>query len=262
MIEKKHRPIHMHQKFKSSYYITDYAIGDVHGCVEQLKIALDWCAADALQSGTTGRVHLLGDYVDRGPSSKEVIELLISGPKDSHMTWHPIKGNHDDMFSSVWFNPSHRMATAWWEHGGQQTMQSYGWNPLYNPLPDTLDEFVPEEHASFLRSLPMTAETDTHIYVHAGLKPGVELEKQSLHDMMWIRGEFNRSPHDFGKVVVYGHTPDKKNPTEHKNRIAMDSGCFGTGILSVVAFDDCGKKCRFQTFTMDKSVENTVSLKI
>jgi hypothetical protein len=69
----------MHQKFKSSDHITDYAIGDVHGCVEQLKIALDWCAADALQSGTQGRVHLLGDYVDRGPSAKDVIDLLISG---------------------------------------------------------------------------------------------------------------------------------------------------------------------------------------
>jgi serine/threonine protein phosphatase 1 len=103
----------MHQKFKSSDHITDYAIGDVHGCVEQLKIALDWCAADALQSGTQGRVHLLGDYVDRGPSAKDVIDLLISGPEDEHMSWHPIKGNHDDMFSSVWFNPSHEMATAY-----------------------------------------------------------------------------------------------------------------------------------------------------
>ncbi|WP_315922942.1 metallophosphoesterase family protein [Mesorhizobium sp. SP-1A] len=251
----------MHQKFKTSDHITDYAIGDVHGCVEQLRIALDWCAADALQSGTRGRVHLLGDYVDRGPSSREVIDLLIAGPQESHMSWHPIKGNHDDMFSSVWFDPSHNLATAWWEHGGQQTLQSYGWNPLYNPIPDTLDEFVPEEHAEFLRSLPMTAETDTHIYVHAGLRPGVDLEKQSLHDMMWIRGEFNRSCHDFGKVVVYGHTPDKKNPCDHGNRIAMDSGCFGSGVLSVVAFDDSGRSLRFQTITLESTVENVASPK-
>lgn len=251
----------MHQKFKTSDDFTDYAIGDVHGCVEQLRIALDWCADDALQNGTKGRVHLLGDYVDRGPSSKEVVELLIAGPQASHMSWHPLKGNHDDMFSSVWFDPSHKLATAWWEHGGQQTLQSYGWNPLYNSIPDTLDEFVPKEHAEFLRSLPMTAETDTHIYVHAGLKPGVDLEKQLLHDMMWIRGEFNHSSHDFGKVVVYGHTPDGKNPCDHGNRIAMDSGCFASGVLSILAVDDCGHSIRFKTIKADTTLEQASSLK-
>src|SRR5690606_22175457 len=115
----------MHQKFASSPDIIDYAIGDVHGCLEQLKTALAWCASDALQNGTRGRVQLLGDYVERGPQSKDVIELLIDGPQDAHMTWHPLKGNHDDMMATVWYDPSHPMATAWWQHGGQQTLASY-----------------------------------------------------------------------------------------------------------------------------------------
>ena len=250
----------MHQLFSSSIEITDYAIGDVHGCVAQLKAALEWCASDALQNGTRGRVHLLGDYVDRGPNSKEVIDLLIDGPQDEHMEWHPLKGNHDDMFSSVWYAPSHEMASAWWEHGGQQTLTSYGWNPLYHPIPDHISEWVPEEHAAFLKALPLTAETDTHIYVHAGLRPELTLEQQNERDLMWIRSEFSRSSYDFGKVVVYGHTPDSKNPRDHGNRIAMDSGCFATGILSIVAVDDCGRRLRFKEIEADLVIENGSSL--
>lgn len=249
----------MHQEFKTSSDFTDYAIGDVHGCFDQLKIALDWCAADALRQGTFGRVHLLGDYVDRGPNSRDVVDLLIRGSQDAHMSWHPIKGNHDDMFSKVWFDPEHSFATAWWEHGGQQTLQSYGWNPLYNDIPDHLNEWVPEEHALFLHSLPMTAITETHIYVHAGLRPNIALEDQTLHDMMWIRGDFSRTSYDFGKVVVYGHTPDKLNPRDHGTRIAMDSGCFGSGILSVAAFDNSGLSLRFQTISKETEPEPSIT---
>jgi serine/threonine protein phosphatase 1 len=92
------------------------------------------------------------------------------------------------------------------------------------------------------------------------MKPGIMLEDQSLHDLMWIRGEFSRSNHNFGKVVVYGHSPDKKNPTEYENRIAMDSGCFGSGVLSVVAFDDCGRNHRFKTISLENLNESIIKI--
>lgn len=167
------------------------------------------------------------------------------------------------MLASVWYDPSHSSASAWWEYGGQQTLASYGWNPPHHRIPDHLSEWIPEEHLAFLKGLPLCSETDTHIFVHAGLKPGLELRQQSEQDLMWIRSEFNRSNHDFGKIVVHGHTPSKVNPKNHGNKISMDSGCFATKRLSVVALD-MNMEPRFHIIepktqsTLNKSDKNEV----
>lgn len=230
--------------------VIHYAIGDVHGYLVQLEHALAWCAEDAAAAGMKGIVHLLGDYVDRGPDARGVIELLMAGPEEGHMIWRPLRGNHDDIFARAWRDPLDRQAAGWWEHGGQQTLMSYGWDPLRDLLPDTLAEWVPESHIEFLEGLPLMATTPEVIFVHAGLRPGIAIEDQDPWDLMWIRGPFLNSACDFGRTVVHGHTPDTSNPVYHPDvrRVAMDSGCFMGGMLAAAAFNPGERVPRFMTF--------------
>jgi serine/threonine protein phosphatase 1 len=215
----------------------EYAIGDVHGCLDQLHEALDWCAEDAHGRGLRGRVHLLGDFIDRGPDSRGVLDLLMGGSRDAHMEWLPIMGNHDEIFTLAWRRPQHpNHAQLWWDHGGQQTLASFGWDPT-GKLPGHLGEYVDEAYVEFIEGLPHMNVTDDVLFVHAGVRPGVDVEDQALHDLLYIRGEFMRSSLDFGRIVVHGHTPDRNHPAVYDNRVALDSGCFGSGNLSIAAFD-------------------------
>lgn len=216
----------------------EYAIGDVHGCLTELQEALEWCAADADRQGLRGRVHLLGDYIDRGPNSKGVLDLLIRGPQDAHMEWRPIMGNHDEILALAWRAPTvANHVQLWWDHGGQQTLQSFGWNPL-GRIPGHLAEYIDWSYIEFIESLPHATLADDILFVHAGIRPGVRLADQALHDLLYIRGEFMRSQDDFGYVVVHGHTPNRnEHPRAYGNRVALDSGCFASGSLSVAVFD-------------------------
>jgi len=233
-----------------------YAIGDVHGCLVQMRHALAWCARDAEDRNMRGVVHLLGDYVDRGPDSRGVLETLMAGPAESHMQWRPLRGNHDQDFSRSWRDPDGGEASGWWVHGGQQTLASYGWNPLVDEAPDHLREWVPERHIIFLEGLPLAAATPYAIFVHAGMRPGVPLSMQSPRDLMWIRGDFLRSEHDFGRRVVHGHTYESGNPVVRDNRVALDSCCFGEGTLSAAAFDPGSTDPRIERFDHDGLIES------
>lgn len=221
-----------------------YAIGDIHGCLRQMLEATEWAAADAESKGANGLVIFLGDYVDRGGDAPGVIETLMNGPKDSHMRWLPLKGNHDDMIAKIWQDPEHVLAGQWWEHGGQHTLMNYGWDPLLDPVPRHLGEWIPERHAAFLGSLPLHYEDDDRIYVHAGLRPGVPLAGQSEKDMLWIRKDFLNSEWDFGKTVVHGHTPHRRNPDVKEGRVNLDTGCYATGVLACGAFDPGAREPR------------------
>lgn len=215
----------------------EYAVGDVHGCHEELRQALEWCAEDASDKGARGRVHLLGDYIDRGPDSKGVIETLMAGSQDAHMKWVPIVGNHDEILTLAWRQPSNAVhAQLWWEHGGQQTLMSYGWNPI-GRLPSHLGDWIDPSHIEFIEGLPHANITEDVLFVHAGIRPYVEIEDQALHDLLYIRSDFLRSNADHGRIVVHGHTPDKANPAVYDNRVALDSMCFASGNLSIAAFD-------------------------
>jgi len=214
-----------------------YAIGDIHGCLDQMLEAAAWAEADAASRGAQGLVVFLGDYVDRGTDAPGVIDALMAGPVAGHMRWLPLRGNHDDMLAKVWADPSHHLAGQWWEHGGQQTLMNYGWNPLEHPIPAHLGEWIPERHARFLAGLPLCHEDEDRIYVHAGLRGGIPLAEQEEKDMLWIRSEFLNSDWDFGRTVVHGHTPGRRNPAVTPTRINMDTGCFVTGILACGAFE-------------------------
>lgn len=224
-------------EFDEDFDTIEYAIGDVHGYRENLVTALRLCSEDAAQRGMKARVHLLGDYVDRGPDSRGVLELLMEGPIDDHVQWLPVRGNHDHVFAAVCRDPRHELAREWWEHGGQQTLMSYGWNPLEDGMPRDIGGWVPKSHSDFLASLPLGHLVGGRLYVHAGVRPGRLLIDQTDRDLMWIRQEFLKHKEDFGFVVVHGHSPESSNPTDHGNRVAMDGGCFYTGNLAIAAFD-------------------------
>jgi serine/threonine protein phosphatase 1 len=232
-------------EFKESPDTIEYAIGDVHGYLDHLICALQMCSVDAADKGMRARIHLLGDYVDRGPDSKGVIELLIDGPSEDHVEWLPLRGNHDHVFAAVCHDPTHELSREWWEHGGQQTLISYGWNPLVHGMPSDVGSWVPKSHSDFLSSLPLGHVVGNRFYVHAGIRPGRSLIDQTDRDLMWIRNEFLKYKGDFGVVVVHGHSPEATNPQDYGNRIAMDGGCFYTGNLAISAFDPGVPEPRF-----------------
>jgi serine/threonine protein phosphatase 1 len=199
-----------------------YAIGDVHGCYDQLLVLLAKIEAHA--GHNPYRAVFLGDYIDRGPKSREVVNQVrglvnrCGGPRK----WQAIKGNHEAMMAaSIAGNDS---LEIWQCNGGEQTLASYA---------DRHDEM--REHAAWLSSLPLIIETENHIFVHAGLSPRYSLEEQPEEILLWIRN-WEDADHDFGKHVVYGHTP-RKTPKLLANSSGLDTGAFYFGTLTAGVFD-------------------------
>lgn len=224
-----------------------YAVGDIHGQLGQLERVLDLIEADG---GADARVVFLGDYTDRGPDSKGVIDLLIEGREDGR-NWTFIKGNHDRMF--CWFmeeyprHDAHLPVELYWLHerlGGDTTLASYGveFTPQTRQLAVHSDaqEMVPHGHISFLEQTVLSFETEDVFFAHAGVQPGVALADQTEHDLLWIRKEFHVETAKHPKLIVHGHTPVKQ-ATHYGNRINLDTGAGYGNPLSVAVFE--GPKC-------------------
>lgn len=182
------------------------AIGDIHGCLQQLTELLDRVAPTARD-----QVVFLGDYVDRGADSAGVIDLLIAFGARFPATVF-LRGNHEQMFTDYLEG---RDPTGFLLNGGLKTLASYHDRGLWP---------VPRNHRSFLDALVNSYETDDYIFVHAGLRPGLAVVDQDPNDLLWIRREFIDSDYDWGKPVVYGHTPCKE-PFLTANRLGLDTGC-------------------------------------
>lgn len=223
-----------------------YAVGDVHGCLGPLLDLEARVVADA--AGATGEkwIVMLGDYVDRGPQSAQVIDHLI-GPPPPGFKRICLRGNHDDaMLAALELDDG---LEAWLAWGVQTTLASYGLNAeeiavLEGPGPsrgkrELLRARVPPSHIEFLRSLPVLVAVPGYVFVHAGLRPGIALAKQRDHDLLWIRGEFLDADYDFGAVVVHGHTPDDE-PFLSPRRVGIDTACFASGRLTAVRVSDDG----------------------
>ena len=206
-----------------------YAIGDIHGHMAELDRVLTLIEEDG---GPDAQVVFLGDYTDRGPDSRAVLDTLVEA-KAQGRNWTFLKGNHDRMFE--WFMevpPRHdpyMMVSLYWLHdrlGGDATLASYGIevHPERREKDvhaDALDA-VPQAHIDFLKDLSLSYETDDLFFVHAGIRPGVPLDRQSEEDMLWIRQEFHnyRRPHP--KLIVHGHTP-VRDATHYGNRVNIDT---------------------------------------
>ncbi|MGO1119637.1 metallophosphoesterase family protein [Rhodovibrionaceae bacterium A322] len=217
-----------------------YAVGDIHGRVDLLEQLHEKIIADA-QSHQDKRLLLiyLGDYVDRGPESKAVIDLLLNDPLPNFEILY-LKGNHEVFFEHFLANP--RPGTAWLMNGGEATCLSYGVDYLDAPdgsdrfqwLHDELHKAVPKSHQTFLASLALSHSEGDYFFVHAGVRPNVPLAAQKEADLLWIRELFVRSKQPFEKVVVHGHTPVDE-PDNLFNRIGVDTGaCYGGNLTAVV----------------------------
>ncbi|UWQ58550.1 serine/threonine protein phosphatase [Leisingera caerulea] len=224
-----------------------YAIGDIHGQLEMLEQTLALVEADG---GPGARIVFLGDYTDRGPDSRGVIERLIAGQKQGR-EWICLKGNHDRMFE--WFlqetprHDPHLLIGYHWLHeriGGVDTLASYGLTfedrTRLDDLHARAKEVIPAPHAEFLRSLPALHETPELAFVHAGIRPGVPLAQQHEDDLVWIRQPFHDHTGPHPKLVVHGHTPVEK-PSHYGNRVNLDSGAGYGRPLTAAVFE--GRDC-------------------
>jgi serine/threonine protein phosphatase 1 len=212
-----------------------YAVGDVHGRLDLLRMAVK-AIADHVGGGQF-RVVFLGDYVDRGPDSRGVIDFLM----DLQGRWPVtcLKGNHEELMVQAIGDPVGRQLERWLEYGGDQTLKSYDLEPG-----DDLAAGVPGEHIRWMSTLPRTTGDGHRIYVHAGLMPGTPINRQKDETCLWIRERFLQGrAGDFEAHVVHGHTPvweGKPDPAEPEllgHRTNLDTGAFATGVLSVAVFD-------------------------
>jgi serine/threonine protein phosphatase 1 len=216
-----------------------YAIGDVHGCFAELRAAEQRIVADAAGISAERRIILcLGDLVDRGPQSADVIDHLIDAPP-SGFERLSLCGNHDETFLA--FIGDSQANMGWLEFGGEQTLESYGIDLSRLArhrggtagLGQLIRGTVPAAHLDFLSRLPILVRFGDTLFVHAGVRPGVPLEEQDDDDFMWIREPFVSQPHGLGVTVVHGHTPANE-PVFAPGRIGIDTGAFATGRLTVL----------------------------
>lgn len=216
-----------------------YAIGDVHGRLDLLTAILERIEPEA-KTADDWRVILLGDYIDRGPDSKGVLELLV-GLRDNP-NYVLLGGNHDFGFLDFLERP--RALSLFAKHGGFETASSYGVTPELTDdaaakrTRDALLEAVPQSHLDLLESLKWSVESGDFFFCHAGIRPGVPLNKQDPDDLIWIREEFLNSVELHPKVVVHGHTPHAE-PEVLANRVNVDTRAYQSDELTALSiFND------------------------
>jgi serine/threonine protein phosphatase 1 len=212
-----------------------YVVGDIHGRADALKDVLARIDRDLAARRVTRTVQVfLGDYVDRGPASSEVLDRLIERGTNHEILL--LKGNHEAFFLDFFDNPA--MLGVWRQNGGLPTLTSYGLKPTLNPSPAEQQELakefarvVPAAHRKLLAELPLSFRCGDYFFVHAGVRPGVALKDQKEEDLLWIREEFLFHERDFEKIIVHGHTP-MPEPEIRSNRINLDIGAYATGKLA------------------------------
>ena len=224
-----------------------YAVGDCHGCLGALRglraaIVADTTRADAEGPRAERRVVIyLGDYVDRGPDSRGIFDLLIGEPLAGFESVH-LLGNHEAFLRG--FLDGEDVASVWMMNGGGATLRSYDLDveALNGPWPggdaralrDALTSAVPEAHRAFLDGLALSHIEGGYFFAHAGIRPGVPLERQGENELLWIREPFLGSTADHGKVVVHGHSVTRE-PEVRPNRIGIDTGaCYGGKLTALV----------------------------
>jgi serine/threonine protein phosphatase 1 len=217
-----------------------YAIGDVHGCNDRLGALHAQIAADARAHPAEEVVLVhLGDYVDRGEDSAGVLERLLGPPPIPGAEVVNLLGNHEVMMLDACDPRSPPGAMPFWlENGGAETLASYRTGPE-DPAPW---EAIPREHLELLRGCALRWAAGDYMFVHAGVRPGVSLDRQDPFDLLWIREPFLSFEGDLPRIIVHGHTPVAM-PAVRPHRIGIDTGaCFG-GVLTCLVLE--GQRLRF-----------------
>jgi serine/threonine protein phosphatase 1 len=220
-----------------------YTVGDIHGRIDLLNQTLARVDADLAAYPDCEPIHVfLGDYIDRGPGSRAVLDRLLERAATHNMIF--LKGNHETYVLEFLENPA--VLSEWRHLGGFETMMSYGLKPPMKidlgeqiRLAQALNIALPAQHRKFFQSLRLSFTCGDFFFAHAGVKPGVPLDRQREEDLLWIRDDFLLSEDDHGKIVVHGHTPVAA-PEIKQNRVNIDTGAYATGRLTCLIIENGG----------------------
>ena len=216
-----------------------YAIGDIHGCLTELIELERLIIEDSRDAVGEKWIVTLGDYIDRGPASAQVIDHL-SAPAPAGFKRISLAGNHEQMLLDFLAAP--RRNQLWLDNGGPDTARSYGLNSTAldagpAALSATLVGRMPSEHLDWLKQLPAMLSLPGFTFVHAGIRPGVPLDDQLDEDLLWIREPFLGDWAPGSSIIVHGHTPQTE-PVRTSNRIGIDTAAFATGRLTALRLDN------------------------
>ena len=203
-----------------------YAVGDIHGQIHMLEALVE-----RVPFQEEDEIVFLGDYIDRGRDSKAVVELLIRFKREYPKAVF-LRGNHEDMLLDYLAGGENYYQGVYLMNGGDATLENY--------RDGSGDVLVPPEHLKFLNALEWIHTSRGFIFVHAGLRPGVPIDRQDPMDMVWIREEFFHAGYDFGKPVIFGHTPGWEIKNELPLYLGIDTRAVTGGFLTCVQLADGG----------------------
>jgi serine/threonine protein phosphatase 1 len=218
-----------------------YAIGDVHGRFDLLTDLLDQIERDnAARGAAKTHVVMLGDLIDRGPQSREVIAFFLD-QRPAFATFHFVMGNHEEMLLRLAADSDAPGMSHFLRYGGRETLESYDVPQRMLDVPEyytntALTDYMPAEHLAFLAAGHHGVQFGDYLFVHAGIRPGVPLDEQDQADLRWIRREFLDSDEDHGLIVVHGHTVVDA-PEMRPNRIGIDTGAYKSGVLTALGLE-------------------------
>jgi serine/threonine protein phosphatase 1 len=235
------RPARLTPEIRPRTNATIYAIGDVHGRLDLFNLLLDRIRRDVEKSALEAppTLVLLGDLIDRGPESAGCIERAITLESEGWCDVHALKGNHEE--AVLLFVEDHEVGPNWVQHGGDATLQSYGVNISeagtgkgWAGVREAFLPVFPLRHLEFIQKMKLWLEVDDYLFVHAGVRPGLPIERQAATDLLWIRQDFLAVEIPYpGRVVVHGHTPTREVNMK-RWRIGIDTGAYASGILTAV----------------------------
>lgn len=218
-----------------------YVIGDVHGRLDLLENLLERIERDWSERAASKRLLVfLGDLIDRGPHSAQVVEKLRTDQRPSTQTVF-LLGNHEEVLLQI-IDGDTSLIPSWLRFGGAECLQSYGGDPRQvaraakDEALGLIQAAIPPQHLEFLRGFADTCRFGDYLFVHAGIRPGIPVDEQLQSDLRWIREPFLFDDTDHGCVVVHGHTISE-GVEERDNRIGIDTGAYRTGILTALAIE-------------------------
>lgn len=219
-----------------------YVVGDIHGRLDLLAELMDKIEQDSNSFSGAVQKIFLGDYVDRGLYSRQVIDYLVSLQDRERKPPTFIMGNHEQVMRELLRDPSNReLLEDWLTFGGRETLLSYGVMPSVlqgnrDNIMNVAKAKIPAAHVDFLEKLSLSQTHGDYFFCHAGVRPGIDLAAQTEQDLTWIRYDFLSYTRSFGKVVVHGHTISPQ--VEFRpNRIGIDTGAYATGCLTALALE-------------------------